>query len=77
MKTCDHVLKYDKHFDSTYCEECDVWISGLCEDPHCEFCRKRPVKPSIIYGEKNARQSDEDVQRTKNAIDERSIKNSR
>lgn len=46
---------YSEEYDSIFCLSCDKWLESSCEDPGCEFCSSRPVKPSD-YGEvKNRR----------------------
>lgn len=38
------------YYDAEFCELCDVWIEGKCDDMRCNFCPQRPVKPSeAIY----------------------------
>lgn len=44
---CRHPRSYSQRWDAYYCEHCDAWIEGKCNDPDCEFCVGRPEKPSL------------------------------
>ena len=49
MKLCTHCfepIKYSTKYDTFYCKECDKWFETTCSDINCEFCAKRPNKPS-------------------------------
>lgn len=37
-------------YDAVFCSFCDVWLEGGCTDAHCEFCGRRPPRPSEITG---------------------------
>lgn len=37
---------YNADFDDLCCEKCDEWLSPKCLDPECNYCWKRPDKPS-------------------------------
>lgn len=41
-KKRDYSDKYDAYYRST----CDLWLEKACGDPSCDFCGKRPEKPS-------------------------------
>lgn len=43
---CDSILMYNRQFDSYFCNKCDTWAEYKCEDVGCEYCNKRPPKPS-------------------------------
>lgn len=32
--------------DAIYCPNCDRWLESRCKNPYCEYCGKRPEKPS-------------------------------
>ena len=34
-------------YDCYYCLECDIWLEPKCNDVACEFCDKRPERPSM------------------------------
>ena len=38
--------KYNEKWDAYYDDEKDIWLEGLCDNKHCGYCRRRPVKPS-------------------------------
>lgn len=46
---CTHasLVTYDTTYDAYYCPECDIWLEPLCDDQHCEFCTKIPLRPSL------------------------------
>lgn len=50
---CSHQKKYCRKYDSQYCETCDSWTEGKCEDKDCDFCKERPDKPSQVSEEKD------------------------
>lgn len=37
---------YHEEFDAYFCIVCDKWLEKKCNDGDCEFCAKRPKKPS-------------------------------
>lgn len=39
-------------YDAYACEFCDVWLETGCNDPKCEFCSTRPLKPSYCKEKK-------------------------
>lgn len=43
---CLERLYYEEEYDSIYCKTCDEWRETSCDDPTCEYCAKRPNKPS-------------------------------
>jgi len=53
MEKCDHFKRYCRKYDAYYCPQCDVWMEDRCKDQNCEFCVKRPEKPSQVSEEKN------------------------
>lgn len=42
---CNSEIKYNQKYDCFYCEQCNKWLEGQCNDPCCEFCTVRPEKP--------------------------------
>ena len=44
---CKSRTDYNERYDSYFCKSCDLWNSTACKDPKCEFCTKRPEKPSM------------------------------
>ena len=45
---CSHrAVSYDQHFDSYFCQTCDIWAEPSCNDARCHYCRQRPVVPSL------------------------------
>jgi len=52
MEKCDHEMqKRSEKYDAYYCPDCDVWLENKCKDPDCEFCSRRPEKPSQVSEE--------------------------
>jgi hypothetical protein len=43
---CGSERQYSNRYDAYYCELCNKWIDDKCTNPECEFCSKRPDKPS-------------------------------
>jgi hypothetical protein len=35
-------------FDAYFCATCDEWDETACGDTRCEFCAKRPGRPSDV-----------------------------
>ncbi len=48
--TCGALLDYSHPYDAEFCRACDRWWAKNCRDPHCEFCAKRPARPSLAKG---------------------------
>lgn len=52
MKEKNHCLHcvgeatYSVRYGALFCPRCDVWLESACTDPACEFCARRPEKPS-------------------------------
>jgi hypothetical protein len=42
---------YNEKFDSFYCKDCDYWLEEKCDEHDCEYCIKRPEKPSKVVNE--------------------------
>jgi len=53
MSECFHDNKrYCYQLDTTYCYDCLSWLEVKCPDEeYCEFCWKRPDKPSCDRSE--------------------------
>ena len=45
--TCGALLDYSHPYDAEFCRACDRWWAKNCRDPSCEFCAKRPARPSL------------------------------
>ncbi len=45
---CKSELKRNETYDSYFCEYCDEWREASCNDKTCEFCSKRPKRPSAM-----------------------------
>lgn len=45
---CDHPTRMlcDVN-DAVFCPDCDVWLETVCSDPDCDYCRRRPERPSL------------------------------
>ena len=39
---------YDERHDAFFCHRDDVWLSQLCGDRKCSYCRARPARPSVV-----------------------------
>jgi hypothetical protein len=35
-------------YDAKFCRRCDIWLEGACGDRGCEFCARRPERPSLV-----------------------------
>lgn len=42
---CDTIAEYNEKHDSMYCDNCNLWLQGVCEFGSCKKCSGRPVKP--------------------------------
>lgn len=52
-KTCNHRIYYVFSYDARYCPACNVWTEPRCSTRDvCEFCLKRPARPSDMEGYK-------------------------
>lgn len=45
--SCGALLDYSHPYDAEFCRACDRWWAKSCRDPSCEFCAKRPARPSL------------------------------
>lgn len=45
---CGNNLSHDEWHDCYFCEKCDKWKKEKCSDSKCEYCSKRPDKPSLM-----------------------------
>jgi len=45
---CIEALNYAAEFDAYFCATCDEWDEKQCGDARCEFCAKRPARPSAV-----------------------------
>lgn len=43
---CGSEKKYNKYYDSLYCELCNKWLERKCDDADCGYCAERPDRPS-------------------------------
>lgn len=48
-KKCKKEREFSLKFDALYCPYCDRWDEPKCGDKTCEFCSKRPKKPSMCH----------------------------
>ena len=35
-------------YDAKFCRACDTWLESTCPDPRCQYCSRRPNRPSLI-----------------------------
>ena len=45
--SCGGLVDYSHPYDAEYCRSCDRWLAKNCGDKSCEFCAKRPARPSL------------------------------
>lgn len=45
--SCGTLVDYSHPYDAEYCRSCDRWLAKNCGDRFCEFCAKRPARPSL------------------------------
>ena len=45
---CNKNKLYSYDYDAFLCIHCDEWLEKPCQDPDCNHCKKRPLKPSIL-----------------------------
>ena len=45
-RDCESEVQYNAEYDAYYCELCNKWLEGTCNDSNCEYCATRPDKPS-------------------------------
>ncbi len=45
-KDCENNIHMSDIYDAKYCLSCDEWKESNCGDSNCEYCAKRPDKPS-------------------------------
>ena len=38
--------EYSKKWDAMYSKSEDRWLESMCDEPECEYCARRPEKPS-------------------------------
>jgi hypothetical protein len=43
---CGGEVLYCDFRDARYCPSCDNWTEQACDDPECDYCPGRPLKPS-------------------------------
>jgi hypothetical protein len=43
-----HAISYDQHYDSYFCQTCNIWAEPACSDERCRYCRQRPAVPSLV-----------------------------
>lgn len=43
---CGSDLRLIEELDTYVCDKCDIWVESKCSDKTCEYCTKRPNKPS-------------------------------
>lgn len=47
------MIKYNEEYDSYYDDELDYWTESKCNDETCEYCSRRPEKPSMVEDTNN------------------------
>lgn len=47
--TCETKLLRSEKRDAYYCWKCDRWTERDCRDSSCDFCTKRPERPSFEF----------------------------
>lgn len=45
---CLETKTYHSKHDTFYCEHCDQWLEGICQEGTCHFCQDRPERPSQV-----------------------------
>lgn len=45
--SCGTLVDYSHPYDAEFCRSCDRWLAKNCGDRSCEFCAKRPARPSL------------------------------
>jgi hypothetical protein len=42
---CGALRVYAVAFDTYACLACNAWLDTACDDPECDYCRRRPPRP--------------------------------
>jgi hypothetical protein len=42
-------ISYDQHYDSYFCQTCNIWAEPVCTDERCHYCGQRPAVPSLKH----------------------------
>lgn len=42
---CGQNLYLSYIYDALYCPNCNEWKEEACDNPNCEYCAGRPLKP--------------------------------
>lgn len=42
------ITPWIRGYDARFCPACDVWLESECSREDCEYCRKRPLRPSLV-----------------------------
>lgn len=45
--SCGTLADYSPLYDAVFCQPCDRWLETRCSDKSCEFCAKRPRRPTL------------------------------
>ncbi len=45
--SCGELADFLYTYDAEFCPRCDRWLDKSCGDRGCEFCGKRPKRPSL------------------------------
>lgn len=48
---CGAPQVYAVAFDAYLCMRCNRWLEAACDDPGCEYCRRRPPVPLTPDGQ--------------------------
>ena len=50
-RTCskcqNNSVYYYRVYDALFCASCNEWHDGTCNDPSCDYCPNRPLKPLL------------------------------
>ena len=46
IKSVPHEILYSEEYDTYYDPRTDQWTESKCNDPTCEYCTRRPARPS-------------------------------
>ena len=44
--TCGGPRAFSHTYDAAYCPTCDCWLERACGNRSCDFCGRRPHRPS-------------------------------
>ena len=44
--------RYSSFYDANYDDEKLVWLESVCNDPNCDYCKDRPLFPTLDIDDK-------------------------